>query len=90
MTLLEQAAQAVRERLEASSTYCEGDLREMLVDGRCVDLVDVVRTVLTAVREPTPLVIDAGINGGTCPHMDFDYEDQWRAQIDALLAETPR
>lgn len=85
MTALEKAAMAVYDHRAAFEDGCWVDGREYLdlhsvvVDGH-VNLVEVVRAVLMAVREP-----DASVVAAT--NMCDDVSESFTAMIDAILSE---
>ena len=51
--------------------------------------LDIVRAVVTAMREPTEDMVASGYGAGSGSGSDNDSGAIWQAMIDALLAEKP-
>lgn len=100
MTRLEKAARAIYDHHPSFQDGCwvEGpdylDLRSVVVDGG-VNLVEIARAVLTAVREPDEALVDEGVTGmagANCagrPLWAKQVRASHTAMIDAILRDHP-
>lgn len=91
MTPLERALDAAWTELERQ--YEEGkpgpyvDRENAVIDGN-VDMPAVIRTIVSSLRQPTPVMVAATRDFSDDVHGSEIATRDWQAMIDALLAET--
>jgi hypothetical protein len=89
--MVERVARAIKERLaEIEDVYFRDDGSDCTIDGH-VDIEDLARAAIEAMREPTQEILDApavpNALGDDENYSDIDVREAYQAMIDAALKD---